>query len=264
MILNFNREFKVNEERDADRAEVVYCGMSMMTGGRSERYRRRLRRFIDEVTVYPVSCERLALGRSDEQWLDQVLAGGARIVQLRDKHSPDRRLLEKARYFRRRTQEEGALFLVNDRLDIALLADADGIHVGQQDLPPDDIAALAPDLLIGISCNAGEQAAELAAREQDGTLAVSYYNIGPLFPTQTKEGLAQFLGPEAIGRFSARLSLPFTVMGGIKLHHVAELAAGGAQRIALVTALTKAENIRAETARWIEEIEKWRREVRHA
>src|SRR5512135_1258938 len=90
-----------------------------MTGDRGELYARRLRQFVDEVTVYPVSCERLAAGRTDEQWLAAVLRGGARIVQLRDKESDDRRLLAKARYFRQRTREAGALFLVNDRVDIA-------------------------------------------------------------------------------------------------------------------------------------------------
>ena len=70
-----------------------------MRNFRSSLYFRRLQQFVDEVTVYPVSCEKLGEGRSDEQWLDAVLQGGARIVQLRDKNSTDRRLLEKAKYF---------------------------------------------------------------------------------------------------------------------------------------------------------------------
>ena len=128
-----------------------------MTAGRSELYCRRLRQFIDDVTVYPVSCERLSDGRGDMYWLDEVLRGGARIVQLRDKESSDRHLLEKAKYFRRKTLEAGALFLVNDRLDIALLAGADGVHVGQQDLPPEEIAGLGPDLLVGARISGSRQ-----------------------------------------------------------------------------------------------------------
>ena len=222
--------------------------------GRGECYAQRLRRFVDEVTVYPVSCERLAAGRSDEQWLDAVLLGGARIVQLRDKESSDRRLLAKARYFRQRTLDAGALFMVNDRVDIALLADADGVHLGQQDLPPEEIGRLAPEMLIGISCNSEEQARELGRQEQAGTTVVSYFNIGPLFPTRTKEGLAEFIGPEAIARFSAYITAPFTVMGGIKLEHVPQLVDRGARRIALVTALSQAPDIAAETARWVQAI----------
>lgn len=228
--------------------------------GRGELYSQRLRRFVDEVTVYPVSCERLAAGRSDEQWLDEVLRGGARIVQLRDKESSDRLLLAKAKYFRQRTLDAGALFLVNDRVDIALLADADGVHLGQQDLPPGDIARLAPEMLIGISCNSEEQARELGRQEQAGTAAISYFNIGPLFPTQTKDGLTEFIGPEAIDRFSAYVTAPFTVMGGIKLGHVPQLVARGARRIALVTALSQASDIAAETARWVQAITSARRE----
>lgn len=234
-------------------------GPMKMIPGRGERYAWRLRRFVNEVTVYPVSCERLAAGRSDEEWLEAVLRGGARIVQLRDKVSSDKRLLAKARYFRQRTLDAGALFLVNDRVDVALLADADGVHVGQQDLPPGEIARLAPDLLIGISCNSEEQARRLGRQELEGIAAFSYFNIGPLFPTRTKEGLAEFLGPEAVGRFSSNLSSPFTVMGGIKLEHIPQLFALGARRIALVTALSQAPDIAAETARWVQAIAMARR-----
>ena len=222
--------------------------------GRGDAYRRRLQQFVDEVSVYPVSCERLADGRSDEQWLDEVLRGGAGIVQLRDKESSDRRLLEKAKFFRRKTLEAGALFLVNDRLDIALLADADGIHLGQKDLPPEEVLKLAPEMIIGISCNNENQARCLGKMEKAGNLTVSYYNIGPIYPTETKEGLSEFIGPEAITRFSSYVRIPFTVMGGIKLGHVQQLVELGARRIALVTALTRAPDIAGETARWVEEI----------
>jgi len=210
----------------------------------------RMAFFEQAVDIYPVSCEPLAGGRSDRQWLEAVLAGGARIVQLRDKWSSDRELLDKARFFRRLTREAGALFLVNDRLDIALLADADGIHVGQNDLPPAEIRSLAPEMIIGLSCNTEEQVRELGDLQEQGACPVTYYNIGPLFPTSTKEKLTAFLGSAAIGRFSRHCSLPFTVMGGIKLKHVPELLAAGARRVAVVTAISQARDMAAETRRW--------------
>jgi thiamine-phosphate pyrophosphorylase len=175
---------------------------------------------------------------------------------LRDKYSEDRQLLAKAKYFRTKTAEAGALFMVNDRVDVALLAEADGVHLGQKDLPPAEVRRLAPDMLIGVSCNTEEQARELAGMEKQGDLPVSYYNIGPLYPTGTKEGLAEFIGPDAIARYSSHLSIPFTVMGGIKLEHVPELVALGAKRIAVVTALTRAEDIAGETRRWVQEIKR--------
>lgn len=228
-------------------------------GRGGDRYVRRLRQFVDEVTVYPVSCEKMANGRTDREWLDGVLAGGARIVQLRDKTSDDRELLAKARYFREKTREAGALLLINDRLDIALLAEADGIHVGQNDLPPDQIRRLAPDLLIGLSCNTGEQARQLGEAFRSGDCPVSYFNAGPLFSTATKQGLKEFIGIGAIDRFTRECPLPFTVMGGIKLEHIEGLCAAGVRRIAVVTAISQAGDIAGETARWIRTIKEWTR-----
>jgi thiamine-phosphate pyrophosphorylase len=216
-----------------------------------ELYRQRLMKFINEVSVYPVSCEKLANGRTDLEWLDAVLAGGARIVQLRDKESDDRTLYEKAVIFRQKTKEAGALFMVNNRFDIALLADADGVHLGNSDLPAQDVRRMCPHLLIGVSCNEREQVDTAEGR------GASYYNIGPLFHTDTKKKLSPFLGLDAIETFSARSSLPFTVMGGIKLNHVPELVKRNAQRIAVVTALTQAKDIARETRAWVDTIRKY-------
>lgn len=227
------------------------------------RYNLRLRQFIEEVTLYPVSCERMAAGRTDREWLDGVLAGGARIVQLRDKESSDRELLAKARYFRDKTREAGALFFMNDRLDIALLAEADGMHVGQDDLPPEEIKKLAPDFLIGLSCNTLEQAKKLGDTVKKGDCPVSYFNIGPLYTTATKQGLKEFIGIQAIDRFtSACPLLPFTVMGGIKVNHIDELCAAGVKRIAVVTAISQAPDIAGETALWINKMKEYLRDRR--
>lgn len=206
--------------------------------------------FVNQVDIYPVSCEKLANGRTDLEWLDNVLAGGARIVQLRDKISDDRALYEKALAFRRRTTAAGALFLVNNRLDIAILAEADGVHLGNSDIPVEAARQLAPEMLIGISTNSKEQAASAEAR------GASYYNIGPIFETKTKSGLTDFVGIEAIKTYSTMSRLPFTVMGGIKFNHLPDLTAHGARRIAVVTALTQAADITAETARWSDTIQR--------
>lgn len=225
-------------------------------------YGRRLRQFVQEVALYPVSCEKLSAGRTDQEWLEGVLAGGVRIVQLRDKESSDRELLAKARFFREKTREAGALFLLNDRLDIALLADADGMHVGQNDLPPEEIRRLAPDFLIGLSCNTLEQAQKLGDSVAKGSCPVSYFNIGPVYSTATKSGLRDFLGPQAVGQFAKVCPLPFTVMGGIKSDHIKELCAVGVRRIAVVTALSQAVDIAAEAAWWIKEIDAYSRDAR--
>ncbi len=146
------------------------------------------------------------------------------------------------------TTAAGALFIVNNRLDIALLADADGIHLGNSDIPAREARRLGPDLLIGVSANSEEQA---KAAKNSGA---SYYNIGPIFATKTKSGLHNFIGPQAIAAYSAHSDLPFTVMGGIKKEHIAELTALGARRLAVVTALTMADDIAKETRFWHEAI----------
>ena len=213
-------------------------------------YKEKITFFRKKATIYPVSCEPLARGRSDIEWLEGVLAGGAKIVQLRDKYSDDRVLYEKALIFRKKTNEAGALFIVNNRVDIALLAKADGVHLGNTDLPVEKVREFGPELIIGVSCNKPEQAA--TAKER----GASYFNVGPIYTTETKKDLTPFLGSDAIELFSSLCDLPFTVMGGIKRNHIQDIVAKGARRIAVVTALTQAKDIAAETRCWIAEIDR--------
>jgi thiamine-phosphate pyrophosphorylase len=151
--------------------------------------------------------------------------------------------------FRDKTRQAGCLLIVNNRLDIALAVGADGVHLGNSDLPAAEARRLAPEMIIGVSANTAEQAASAAER------GASYFNIGPIYPTKTKEGLTEFLGPAAITRFSGRSKLPFTVMGGIKFNHIEQLTGLGARRIAVVTALSQAADIAAETKKWHEKID---------
>jgi len=213
-------------------------------------YQKKVNFFREKVTIYPVSCEPLANGRSDIEWLEGVLAGGAKIVQLRDKYSDDRAFYQKALIFREKTNNAGALFIVNNRLDIALLAHADGVHLGNNDLPVEKVREFGPDLIIGVSCNEKQQVSTV--KERGG----SYYNIGPIYTTKTKKNLTPFLGSDAIESFSSLCDLPFTVMGGVKRDHIQDLVAKGVRRIAVVTALTQAKDIAAETRLWIEAINK--------
>jgi thiamine-phosphate pyrophosphorylase len=215
-------------------------------------YQKKLNFFREKVTIYPVSCEPLTNGRSDIEWLEGVLAGGAKIVQLRDKYSDDRAFYQKALIFREKTNEAGALFIVNNRLDIALLAHADGVHLGNNDLPVEKAREFGPDLIIGVSCNEKEQVATV--KERGG----SYFNIGPIYTTKTKKNLTPFLGSDVIESFSSLCDLPFTVMGGVKQDHIQDLVAKGVRRIAVVTALTQAKDIAAETRLWIKAIDQAR------
>jgi len=196
----------------------------------------RERRF-RESDLYVVITECFCAGRTALAILDEVLAAGVSVVQLREKDLDDRELFARALAFRERTRRAGALLIVDDRLDVALAAQADGVHLGQRDLPVREARRLAPDLLIGASSHTPEQAWEAQAA------GASYVNLGPIYPTETKVTGVPALGPEAIGRAAPRLTIPFTVMGGIKAHNLGALLERGARHVAVVTAVTAADDV---------------------
>ena len=190
-----------------------------------------------QVDIYPVTCERLSAGRSNLDVLNGVVQGGAKIIQLREKEYHTKDLYYLALKFREITTAAGILLIINDHLDIALAVEADGVHLGQKDLPPKVARKLAPELLIGASTHSLEQALEAQESGAD------YVNIGPIFPTETKEGTEGSVGPDAIDTISQHVEVPFTVMGGVNESNIDIVLSRGVQRVAMITAITKAENI---------------------
>ena len=194
--------------------------------------------------VYPVITSEFCAGRHPAEVAASLLAGGARILQIREKTMPDRPFLELLRQVRELAWDCGALLIVDDRVDAALIAQADGVHLGQEDLPLPDARRIAPDLLIGVSTH---NADEIHQAQDEGC---SYLNIGPVFPTQTKQLACTFLGLERLRELIPLVRVPFSVMGGIKYSHLTELKAAGAGRVAAVTAFTQAPDPGAEAAKW--------------
>jgi thiamine-phosphate pyrophosphorylase len=190
-----------------------------------------------QVDVYPVTCERLSEGRTNLQVLEAVIQGGSKIIQLREKEYPKRDLYNLASKFREITTRAKVLLIINDHVDVALGVEADGVHLGQEDLPVQVARKLAPELLIGASTHSLEQALKA---EKDGA---DYINIGPIFSTETKEGVGRSLGPAAISEISPQIKIPFTVMGGINQQNINQVLAQGARRVAMVTAITRAADI---------------------
>lgn len=187
-----------------------------------------------QTDLYVVITEAFCAGRSPLAVLAMTLAAGVRLVQLREKDMAGGALYRRALEFRRLTKDAGALLIVNDRLDIALAAGADGVHLGQDDLPIGAARRIAPDLIIGASTHSLEEA--LAAQEA----GASYLNIGPIFATQTKALPTAPLGLEAIDRIAPRLRIPWTTMGGLKSSNLAQVVARGARHPAVMTAVTAA------------------------
>lgn len=193
----------------------------------------------EETDLYVVITGAFCAGRDPLDVLDACLDAGVRLVQFREKDLDGGALHARAAAFRERTAAAGALLIVDDRVDIALAAGADGVHLGQSDLPLAAARRIAPDLLLGASTHDPNEAD--AAQDADA----DYVNIGPIFATQTKDVPTGVVGPDMIDAIRPRLRVPFTVMGGIKAHNIGEVLARGARHPAVVTAVTAAPDPRA-------------------
>lgn len=192
----------------------------------------RMARFVD-AGLYLVTTQAVS-SRPTLEIVRAALDGGVKLIQLREKDFTIREFVELAHTIRKITLQHDALLLINDRLDVALACGADGVHLGQDDLPIEDARRLAPDLILGASSHNVEEA---VAAEKAGA---SYVNIGPVFPTKTKVWTEAFLGVDGVRSISKHVTIPFTVMGGIKREHIPDLVQTGASAIALVTAVTQA------------------------
>lgn len=201
-----------------------------------------------KASVYPVVTTDFCAGRNPLDVIRSILEGGAKVVQVREKTMCDRDYLNLLKEARKLTDDFGALLIADDRLDAALLADADGVHLGQDDLPCAEARKIAPQLFIGVSTHNRD---ELLAAQRDGC---SYLNIGPIFPTGTKSLPMNPLGLETLSELAPQVKVPFSVMGGIKFSHLKTLRSHGCLHIAAVTAFTQAENPAAEVRRWIAEL----------
>ncbi|MCD4812098.1 thiamine phosphate synthase [bacterium] len=190
-----------------------------------------------QIDLYPVVTEAYCLGRSSLSVCRDVIAGGAKIIQLREKDKDKAALIALAQEVRAYTLAADVLLIINDYVDVALAVGADGVHLGQEDMPIAQAREMAPQLLLGISTHTIQEA---ITAEQAGA---DYINIGPVFATRTKQLVFSALGPERVQEISRFVSIPFTVMGGIHENNIAEVLKIGARKIAMVTEITQAENI---------------------
>jgi len=163
----------------------------------------------------------------------RAAAGGAGIFQLREKGLSDRELLTRARNVREWTRTAGVMFIVNDRPDIASLADADGIHLGQDDLSVKEARRIVgPDRLIGVSTHSIEQVRQAIIDGAD------YLGVGPVFRSPTK-AFDQFPGLEFVRHAAEETSLPSFALGGITVENVGQVVSAGARRIAVSSAVIR-------------------------
>ena len=178
-------------------------------------------------------------GRPLVSVIDAMLAGGVSVLQLRVKDRPADEFLRLALTARERTTRAGCLFIVNDRVDIALAARADGVHLGQDDLPLEAARPLVGEMLIGISTHSLEQA---EAAERGGA---DYIGFGPMFPTRTKETGYGSRGVAMLESVRRRVGIPIVAIGGITAENVARTWNSGADAAAMISYLTQSDDVTA-------------------
>lgn len=178
-------------------------------------------------------------GRSYPEIVLQALRGGARIIQLRDKTTSLEELIKIGRRLKSLTAEYNALFIVNDNPYLAQAIGADGVHLGQLDMPVDIAREIVgKDKIIGLSTHNFRQITNAVKQGE-----VDYIAIGPIFPTDTKKQEYPPLGVEVLRWAATNLSLPFVAIGGINKHNIVEVVEAGARLVAVISAVMQAPDI---------------------
>jgi thiamine-phosphate pyrophosphorylase len=191
--------------------------------------------------LYLVTDTALCGARGVPAVVDQALGGGMTVVQVRDLHASARDLVALTRAVL--TVVHGRVpVLVNDRVDVAVAAGADGVHVGQSDLDPASVRAIAPNLLVGLSVST---VAEAVAAQ---SLPVDYLGAGPVFATPTKPDAAAATGLDGLAAICAASSLPVVAIGGLYAQHCADVRRAGAAGVCVVSAVCAADDPRSAAA----------------
>lgn len=190
-----------------------------------------------DVSLYVITDHRTARGRDQVDLIAQAIAGGATTVQLRDKELPARDQLALGKRLRDLTRATKTTLIVNDRVDLALAIDADGVHLGQDDLPPTVARSLlGQDRLIGVSVGDPGQY-ELVRRE-----GADYVGTGPLALTGTKGDAGAAIGTAGIRAVREITNLPMVAIGGVSSSNAAAAIAAGADGLAVISAILGADN----------------------
>jgi thiamine-phosphate diphosphorylase len=199
--------------------------------------------------LYVITDEKVSRGRSHLQVAEAAIRGGADVLQLRDKEASSGRFYRVALQLRVLTRDAKVPFIVNDRLDIALATDADGVHVGQADLPASVVRnIMGPGKILGVSVVTVEEA---VLAEKDGA---DYLGVGPVFEARgTKQDAGEPVGLERIARIRRHSRLPIVAIGGIDAENARQVREAGADGAAVISAIVSADDI-AQAARRLKRI----------
>jgi len=191
----------------------------------------------ERLRLYVITDRRF---RDEVSTVQAALEGGATAIQMRIKDAPTREMVEIGKKLRKLTDEYGALFFVDDRVDVALAVNADGVQVGPDDMPVRLVREIAPNLLIGVSVYS---LGEAVKAERDGA---DYLGAGAVFPTKTKAD-ARYLGLDGLREVLETVKIPVVAIGGINHENVREVLRLGVDGIAVISAIVGAPDVKRAT-----------------
>ena len=193
--------------------------------------------------LYAVTDRSWLHGQTLYEQAEQALQGGATFLQLREKELDEAHFKEEAIALKALCRQYGVPFVLDDNVALAIATDADGVHVGQEDLPVEAVRRLVgPDMIIGLSTHTPGQARAAVASGAD------YIGVGPIYPTQTKKDVCAAVTLDYLDWVVANITLPFVAIGGIKRHNIADVIAHGARCCAIVSEFVSAPDIPARVA----------------
>ena len=191
-----------------------------------------------DTDFYGLTAEEYSLGRSNVEVVKELIKADIKVIQYRAKNKKMLYKYQECKKIRALTKEAGVTFIVNDDIALALSVDADGVHIGQEDLPLTEVRKLVgEEKIIGLSTHNPSEAKEAVERGAD------YIGVGPIFKTNTKEDVCDPVGLEYLDYVVENIELPFVAIGGIKEYNIKEVRARGAQCMAMVTEIVESENI---------------------
>ncbi len=207
--------------------------------------------------LYVILDRQFLAGRDELGMAGQVIEGGARVIQLRDKQSKKRELLLVAQKLRELCSQAGVLFIINDYLDLAMVVDADGLHIGQEDLPLPVVRKELPlDKIVGCSVTTTIQATKAQNEEAD------YIAVGSIFPTKTKRE-ATVVGVDILKELKRIVSTPLVAIGGINQNNVGEVVSAGADAVAVISAVLGEKDVRRAVQKLVEKMDLAKEECRN-
>jgi len=188
--------------------------------------------------LYIITDRRISHGKSHLEVAESALAGGATVIQFRDKEMKDSEVIDVCRKIHKLTREKGIPFIVNDRVEVAKAVDAEGVHLGQEDAPLNFARkVLGKEKIIGISVETVEQAIKAVEGGAD------YLGIGPIYPTATKPDAGKVLGIARLKEIRESVNIPIVAIGGINENNLEEVLRAGADGIAVISAVVSAPDI---------------------